>query len=98
MLPLDQREFRPSGIALRNGDETLSGAKFEHLPHLKELFSEFLGEAFERPAAGPPALEQAETAEPVEIVANSRGRDSELARQLQSVDLLSRLAIAIQQP
>ena len=98
MLLLDAPERSPSRVVRRERDEPLRRAQFEHFPHLEQFLGEFAGEALERPASARPPLQKSELAEAVEIVADRRGRDAELARQFEPIDLLAGLAITVQDP
>src|SRR5271155_581036 len=98
MLLLDALERSPRRIVGREDDEPSRGAQFEHLPHLEQFLGELVGEPLERPASALPPFQKSELAEAVEIVADRRSRDAELARQFEPVDLLAGLAVAVQDP
>jgi hypothetical protein len=98
MFRLDSLERSPSRVVGRKRDELLRRAQFQHFPHLEEFLGEFAGESFERPASARAFLQKSELAEAIEIVADCRSRDAELTREVEPVDLLAGLAIAVQDP
>ena len=98
LLPDVCSRVRPSRIARRQREKPLGRAQLEHEPHLAQFLGEFAGEALERPASARPPLEKPKLAEAVEVIADRRRRDPKLAREFEPVDLLARLAVAVEDP
>src|SRR5580704_13884761 len=98
MLVPDAGEFGPRGLFIGERNETKSRTQLEHRSHLAEFFGEVLGEALEDPAAAGSALKETVPGKAVEIVPHGGRRHAELARKLKRVDLLSRLAVSMQDP
>ena len=91
-------QFTPNRRVERKTDHRLGRAQFEHLTDLEQLVGKVLGEAVEHPACIGPLLDEPEAAEAVEELADAGGRDAELTRHFQLIDLRARTRIAAQHP
>src|SRR5271166_2395737 len=98
MVVPDARELGPCGLFVGERNEAKSRTQLEHRSHLAEFFGEVLGEALEDPTAAWPAFEEAVPGEAAEIIPHGGRRYAELARKLERVDLLPRLAVSMQDP
>src|SRR5271166_425992 len=98
MVVPDARELGPCGLFVGERNEAKSRTQLEHRSHLAEFFGEVLGEALEDPTAARPVFEETIPGEAIEIVPYGGRRHAELARKLERVDLLSRLAVSMQDP
>ena len=98
VVAIDDFERPPGDVAFRELDELLHRTQFKQFANLGQFQRELLGEALDDPAAAWPALQQAELAEAVEVFPDHGSGDAKLAGEFETVDLLSRLAIALQNP
>ena len=100
MLALDRIQRCPGRMVVGERGEGGGRAQFEHLADLGQFQREFAGEPLETPAAVRPLLDQPETPEADQELANAGDADAGLARQFRfghqraRLDLVRQAAVA----